>query len=208
MLKRILSSFFLAAMLIGALAGCSGPRFDQTTSKNDLLTEKYSLEQVETLKRDAEAGHRTFSKFKQEFAVQCARKTDQGYYVVLLLEDGENAYAFFNSENLLVRVLITSGFQTKSQFQSQVAEQMPMSEVLHLDQNSILLPVSAVSSTAHLVREGVFLINYTRIREGEILADPIVASIKFLDNESLAASEDPLIQSEIPYLLPMDKGNS
>ena len=87
------------------LIGCNNMKFNQTTNKNDLLTKKYSITQIEELQSTAKINNMTFSNFKRDFDVQCMRKTHQGYYVVLLLEDGGNAFAFFVSFFSLIAAL-------------------------------------------------------------------------------------------------------
>lgn len=180
-------------------------KFDQITNKNDLLTEKYSIIQIEELQRAAEASDMTFSNFKKEFNVQCMRKTHQGYYVVLLLEDGGNAFAFFNKKDTLNRVMVFDCFKSKIEFQNQVAEEMPKSEVLNLDSNTIIAPVSALEITVHIVQEGIFVLKYSRFRDGEIIEDPIVTSIQFIENESISTNDDPFIRDEIPFIFELDK---
>ena len=180
-------------------------RFNQETNKNDLLTEKYSIVQIEELKNAAESGNITFSKFKKDFNAQCIRKTHQGYYVVLLLEDGRNAFNFFNEENTLVRVMVSNGFKSKKEFQDQVVKQMTKSEVQKFDLNTILAPISAMEITAHIVQEGILIVKYSRFLDGEIIEDPIVASIEFVENESISMNEDPFIRDEVPFIFGFDK---
>lgn len=85
MMNRVLSGIIIVMCMV-TLIGCNNMKFNQTTNKNDLLTEKYPIIQIEELKSKTEAGNITFSDFKRDFDVQCMRKTHQGYYVVLLLE--------------------------------------------------------------------------------------------------------------------------
>ena len=154
MMNRVLSGIIIV-MCMATLIGCNDMKFNNLANKNDLLTEKYSIVQIQELKNTAESEHITFSKFKRDFDVQCVRKTHQGYYVVLLLEDGRNAFAFFNEENILTIVMVANGFKSKEEFYSQVFEQKSKSEVLNFDPNSILPSVSAVEITAHIVQEGI-----------------------------------------------------
>ena len=205
MMNRVLSGIIITAICMVTLVGCNNMKFDQITNKNDLLTEKYSIIQIEELQSAAEAGDMTFSNFKKEFNVQCMRKTHQGYYVVLLLEDGGNAFAFFNKKDTLNRVMVFDCFKSKIEFQNQVAEEMPKSEVLNLDSNTIIAPVSALEITAHIVQEGIFVLKYSRFRDGEIIEDPIVTSIQFIENESISTNDDPFIRDEIPFIFELDK---
>lgn len=205
MMNRVLSGIIIAAICMVTLVGCNNMKFDQITNKNDLLTEKYPIIQIEELQSAAEAGDMTFSNFKKEFNVQCMRKTHQGYYVVLLLEDGGNAFAFFDQKDTLIRVMVFDCFKSKIEFQNQVAEGMPKSEVLNLDSNTIIAPVSALEITVHIVQEGIFVLKYSRFRDGEIIEDPIVTSIQFIENESISTNDDPFIRDEIPFIFALDK---
>lgn len=205
MIKKMLNVVVVFTVLVLVLTGCNNMKFDQTTNKNNLLTEKYPISLIEELKNVADSGHMTFSKFKRDFNIQCVRKTHQGYYVVLLLEDDSNAFVFFNEEDTLIRIIISKGFKSKNEFQNQVIEQMPKSEVLSFDTNTIIAPVSAIDITAHIVQEGICIVKYSRSAGGEILADPIVMSVKFFDNESIATCEDPFIRNEIPFIFEVDK---
>lgn len=205
MMNRVLSGIIITAICMVTLVGCNNMKFDQITNKNDLLTEKYSIIQIEELQSAAEVGDMTFSNFKKEFNVQCMRKTHQGYYVVLLLEDGGNAFAFFNKKDTLNRVMVFDCFKSKIEFQNQVAEEMPKSEVLNLDSNTIIAPVSALEITVHIVQEGIFVLKYSRFRDGEIIEDPIVTSIQFIENESISTNDDPFIRDEIPFIFELDK---
>lgn len=180
-------------------------KFNQTINKNNLITEKYSIIQIEKLKSAAESGNMTFSNFKKIFEAQCVRKTHQGYYVVLLTEDGGNVFAFFNKENTLTRVMVFHGFKSKIEFQNQVVQQMPESEVLNFDSNTIFAPVSALEMTVHIVQEGVFIVKYARLEDGKIIKDPVVTSIQFVENESLSKNDDSFIRDEIPFIFEFDK---
>lgn len=138
---------------------------------------------------------------------KCVRKTHQGYYVVLLLEDGRNAFAFFNEENTLTIVMVANGFKSKEEFYSQVFEQKSKSEVLNFDPNSILSSVSAVEITAHIVQEGICIVKYSRFLDGELIEDPVVSSVEFIKNESISTNEDFFIRDEIPFIFEIDKVN-
>lgn len=205
MMNRVLSGIAIVVIFMVTLIGCNNMKFNQTTNKNDLLTEKYPIVQMEELKSAAEAGNMTFSKFKRDFDVQCVRKTHQGYYVVLLLEDDKNAFAFFNEKDTLIRVIVSNGFKSKIEFQNLIIEQTPKSEVLNFDTNTIIAPVSAIEITAHIVQEGIFIVKYSRFKDGEIIEDPIATSMEFIENGSIVTSEDPFIRDEIPFVFEIDK---
>ena len=203
-MKRALVGIVIAVCVIIS-TGCNTTKPNQEVDKKDWPTEKYPIVQIEELKSKAETGNISFSDFKRDFNVQCIRKTHQGYYVVLLVEEGGNAFVFFDKEDVLWLVLIYDGFKSKKEFQSQVVEQMPESEVLKFDSNAIMTPISAVELAIYIVQEGVFVIQYSRLTDGEMLEDPIVTSIRFLDNDSIQKSEDPFVRYVIPFIFEFDK---
>ncbi len=204
-MNKMCVGIVITVICMAVLMGCSSMKFDQITNKDDLLTEKYSITQIEELKNTVGIEEITFSKFKKEFEIECIRKTHQGYYVVLLMENGEYAFVFFDEENIVTRVLVSNGFKSKIDFQSHITEQMKESEVLKFDPNAILTPVSAKEITAHIVQEGVFIVEYSRFADGKMLEDPIVSSLKFIENDDVATSEDLLLKNEIPFVLEIDK---
>lgn len=207
MIHRILSGIIIIVMCMVTLMGCNDMKFNQVTNKNDLITKKYPIIQIEKLKNVVEVTDITFSNFKRDFNVECIRKTHQGYYVVLSLEDGGNAFVFFNKENTLTRVIISKCFKSKLEFQNQLDKQMYKSEVLNSDSNAIITPISALEITAHIVQEGIFVVKYSRFKDGKIIEDPILTSVQFIENESITTNEDPFIRDEIPFIFHFDKIN-
>lgn len=112
---------------------------------------------------------------------------------------------FFNEKNELVRVMVFDGFKSKTEFQNHVVEQMPKSDVLKFDSNSVIAPVSIQEMTAHIVKEGVFIVKYERFIDGTAIADPTVASVQFIENESLPTNDDLFVKNEIPFIFEIDK---
>jgi hydrogenase maturation factor len=192
-------------MCIVTLTGCSDVKFNQVTNKDELVTRKYSIAQIEALKSKMETGRITFSKFKRDFDVQCIRKTHQGYYVILLLDSGGSAFIFFDEKNALSHIMIVGEFKRKIEFQAKVVEQMTLSEVLEFDPNAVFAPVSSMTITVHIVQEGVYIIKYLRFSDGNLILDPTVDTIEFLENDVLSTNPDPFIRDSIPFIFELDK---
>lgn len=178
---------------------------EEVLDKNDFPMQKYKIDEIENLKSAAESGKMTFAEFEKSFLVQCVRKTYQGCYVVLLLEDESNVYAFFNNENILFKVMIAKEFKGKAEFLQHIVEGIPKSSVLDFDSNTIFLSAASGDITAHIVQEGVFIVRYLRFLDGKTVADPIVSSIEFIENEDMSMSEDPFIVNDIPFIFEFDK---
>ena len=125
----------LILILIVLLTGCNDIKYNNSENKIDIITKKYSTEQIEKLELTTGSEKVTFSEFKKNFDAQCIRKTHQGYYVILLLEGGENSFVFFNADNILTSVMTVDKFKTQNEFNIQALDGMTKSAVL----NSILM---------------------------------------------------------------------
>ncbi len=125
--------------------------------------------------------------------------------MVLLLEDGSNAFVFFDEENILYHIMVSNGFQSKEAFCALVMEQLPKNEVMNVDLNRISLPISALELTVHFVQEGICIVEYSQIEDGKLTDNPIVSSVDFISNESLLENEDPFIRLCVPFIFENDK---
>lgn len=200
MIRKI---FILLIILICTLTfiGCNDMNFNNSTSKNDLITKKYSISQIETFEKQMSTRKICFSEFKRTFSAECIRETSQGYYVVLSLDNNQTAFVFFDNENQLYHIIVTEKFKTKTEFQSQISQGMSESEILLIDSNTIYMPMSSIDMTAHIVQEGVFLLQYSR----ELGKEPIVNSVEFVENENLLTDQNISIGNLIPFILDLDK---
>ncbi len=187
------------------LAGCGGMKFENHRSKTELLTVSYPVEQVEILKNQMLTERIAFSKVKKQFEIQCMRGTYQGYYVILQLEESQNSFLFFNKANELINIMMISEFMRKADFEIQKMDQMTMSEMLRFDRNTILVPISAIDITIHIVQEGICIVKYSRFQDGKVRKEPVAISMDFIENENIPISEDPFIKDGIPFILEIDK---
>ena len=203
--KRLLTVLFVILVYVLIFTGCGRIKFNNSTEKDVLITKEYSTDQIAQLKKSVESGHVTFSEFKASFNVQCIRKTHQGYYAVLLQEDGKSAFVFINKNNQLINVIVVDKFKTKKEFQAQLSNLMTKEIMLTFDANTILLPVSSVDMTAHIVQEGIYIIKYSRFDDGKMMSDPVIENVEFVENENISNKDDTLIRDEIPFILEIDK---
>ena len=204
-MRKKFNIIIIILILIVSFTGCNDMKYNNSENKIDLITKKYSTEQIEKLELTTGSEKVTFSEFKKEFDAQCIRKTHQGYYVILLLESGENSFVFFNDDNILTSVMTVDKFKTQNEFNIQALDGMTKSAVLNFDPNTILIPVSSVEITAHIVQEGLYIIKYTRFLDGQSIEDPVVNSVEFIANENISASSDTLVKYEIPFIFEFDK---
>lgn len=205
MIKKVFIVITFVTICLITFTGCDNMKLNNSTNRYDLITETYSNEQIAKLKKSVESSKITFEEFKKIFNVQCVRETHQGYYAVLIQEDNKNVFVFINKERQIVSVMVVDEFKTKNDFYDQVFEGMTKSTMLLLDSNTILTPISSVEMTAHLVQEGIFIVKYSRFLDGELITDPIVSSVEFVENKDISTNDDVFIKEGIPFVLEIDK---
>ena len=139
--------------------------------------------------------------------VQCLRKTYQGYYAVLLQDDGKYAFVFMNKNGKLYEMLLIDEIKGKKEYSFIEQGKTTENEILSFDKNAILLPVSSSVSTVHIVHEGLLVITYTRFNEKtqRILDDPLVKSVVFYEDEDFPLKDNEMINKNVPYILAIDK---
>ena len=207
--KIIILLFFACAVLIfvRSFIGGMGVKYNNTERFENLVNIKYSSRKIKEIREAIERNDWNYMKFKSLFDIQCLRKTYQGYYVVLLQDDGRRAFVFMDEEMKLNEVLLIGNMKEKEEFSFIEPGRTTEDEIVSMDENAILLPVSSVTSTAHVVREGLLVITYNRLDEEKqmFLDDPLVNAVVFYANESFPLEDNEMINKNVPYILPIDR---
>lgn len=131
MKKTIIAVLLAAIILIGTTyfvyMNLGEILYDNSTPARELITETNSSAKFETwLIRCQNGGnHATLWEMLLTFKVECIRKTPQGYYVVMYLDNGSTSYTFFGS-NLEVSLekendLIAGDFLSLSEMEAALA---------------------------------------------------------------------------------------
>lgn len=217
MIKKFLTkkAFYIAAAVILAsavLCVCylrsRAPGYDNLTRKEDLITRQYAPETVERLAQKIEQQEKVrYFEVKRTFRLECVRKTYQGYYAVLQLTDGRNAFIFMDDQLIVSNVAIYDRFRTKEEFEQLIAEKQDTTwaDVLSFDPNEYGMPFSVVDEAAHIVQEGAIMIIYQR-KDGHP-----VDQIQFYSNSEIAAGKPReityFIKYGVPYVLEIDRVN-
>lgn len=221
MIKKFLTkkAFYIAAAVILAsavLCVCylrsRAPGYDNLTRKEDLITRQYAPEKVERLAQKIEQQEKVrYFEVKRTFRLECVRKTYQGYYAVLQLTDGRNAFIFMDDQLTVSNVAIYDRFRTKEEFEQLIAEKQDATwaDVRSFDPNEYGMPFSVVDEDAHIVQEGVIIVRYRR-EDGHP-----VDQIRFYTDSEIAASEvikhnysiTYSIKNRVPCVLEIDKAN-
>lgn len=210
MMKKVFYVIITASIL---LCACQldhrMPDYDNLVKKEDAITRQYPREMVDELTHKIEEEEKkvSYGKLRRMFRLECVRKTYQGYYAVLQLTDGSNAFIFMDDQLIVSNVAIYDRFRTKEEFEQLIAEKQDTTwaDVLSFDPNEYGMPFSVVDEAAHIVQEGAIMIIYQR-KDGHP-----VDQIQFYSNSEIAAGKPReityFIKYGVPYVLEIDRVN-
>lgn len=184
------------------------PDYDNLVKKEEVITQQYPPEKVDKLTQKMEQKEMRYAELRRMFRLECVRKTDQGYYAVLQLTDGSNAFIFLDDRLIVSRVAVYDRFRSKEEFERMLSEKPDATweDVLLFDPNEYSVPYSVVTEEAHIVQEGVIVVRYQREERYP------VDQIYFYSNSEVAAAElgeHPIytIKMRVPYVLEIDRVN-
>ena len=188
----------IVAFYLGFKGRTNIMKCDNVTDKQTLITELYSTTEINSIREAINAEGMSFEELVKKFRVQCLRETYQGYYVVLLSDDGSSNYVFIDDNMQVYKVMTFQHFLSNCDFDNLHT----LDEVIMLDTNHILLPTSAVAykTTLHIVQEGVLIIQYALDVSEE---NYIIHSSSLIDNEDIISNSELL--RNMPYILEIDK---
>ena len=212
MMKKV---FYVAAIIMLAFVFLCAyhlrykmPGYDNLTKKENMITRQYAPETVERLAQKIEQQEKVrYFEVKRTFRLECVRKTYQGYYAVLQLTDGRNAFIFMDDRLTVSKVAVYDCFRTKEEFEKFLSEKQDATraDVLSFDPNEYPMPFSVVSEEAHIVQEGVIIVRYRR-EDGHP-----VDQIFFYSNSEIAVGKPReityFIKYGVPYVLEIDRVN-
>lgn len=210
MMKKVFYVIITASILLCAChLDHRMPDYDNLVKKEDAITRQYPREMVDELTHKIEEEEKKvgYGKLRRMFRLECVRKTYQGYYAVLQLTDGRNAFIFMDDQLIVSNVAIYDRFRTKEEFEQLIAEKQDTTwaDVLSFDPNEYGMPFSVVDEAAHIVQEGAIMIIYQR-KDGHP-----VDQIQFYSNSEIAAGKPReityFIKGVVPYVLEIDRVN-
>lgn len=214
MMKKVFYVIITASILLSAChLDHRMPDYDNLVKKEDAITRQYPREMVDELTHKIEEEEKKvgYGKLRRMFRLECVRKTEQGYYAVLQLTDGSNAFIFMDDRLTVSKVAVYDCFRTKEEFEKFLSEKWDATwgDVLLFDSNEYGMPVSVVTSEAHIVQEGAIVVIYRR--EGERGEDWPVDHIRFYSDSEITAGEmgdwSYFIKYCVPHILEIDRVN-
>jgi len=205
-MKKIFLLIVAVAMCLLLFTGCSGEKisedgkikYNNRADMYSLITERYTYDDMKVLADAVKKGDISFETFMEQYNPQCIRKTQQGYYTVLLEEEGKKVFIFANEDLELYDALIVDRFMTKNELLQQVKKGKTTERELRskIDPAGIPQPISSFRVTAHIVKEGVVYIGCSNFSE-------LVATVVYYSNREWA--NDPRLNYYTPFILAKDK---
>lgn len=172
-------------------------KYDNDTPLSYTKNQQYTEQEMKKLEEDIFTGNITVRQFVRKYKPQCIRKTNQGYYAVLMQDNNLKCFIFWDNKNNIYNIYKTSGFVSHDMLQNSV--EIGKSNINDITRNGTdfcYYPISKMLLTGHICSDGVLIIEYD--------SNSVSNSIKFFSNEELDTSDDYLLQLT-PYILPLDK---
>lgn len=197
-------------IIIICFSGCLQKGDNTLKYDNDILADAaiskvYSEKDIEELKSKLKLETITYSEIESLFKVECIRKTFQGYYIVLKIDDGGYTFLFIDTELKLSKIISADNFYSKSDFDFVECSKTTASEISGFDSNTIYYPVSYLHISGHILSDGIIIIEYDRYKDDILLNDPIVKSVKYISNNDIERMTDDFYVRNTPFILDIDK---
>ncbi len=184
------------------MIGCKKQELKEGAAMNN----EYPLHQIESYKKKTESSTVSIEQLKRVFPKTVIRETHQGQYAVIRVKGGLKAFAFFDTEGLMTCFMIRSkDFISKDIFLDLIKDSKTIGEIMEVDKDAILLPLSAVDATAHIVLDGLVIIKYSRASGEPDKSDYAISDVIYIRNDEIPTSEDPVIRDLIPFIFSEDK---
>lgn len=174
---------------------------------NELVTYTYSTEELYKIQNEIRnQSNINLTEVVESKNIECIRNVENTRYVLLVSENGEKLFVFFDDKNIVKGFHFVEDFLKQNEFEDVQVGNTKLSEIIEMDNNYFISPFSALEATIHIVKEGVIIIRYNRMQGSTILQDPIVKNIEFYDNDEILKQREKNILIKVaPYILPIDK---
>lgn len=182
-------------------------KYDNEKKYSELTSQYYSAEELLSIHNQIINGDsiKLNEIFKKQ-DIKCARNIGDIRYLLLAAESGEKLFIYFDDEKVIKKSYLIKNILEQKDFENVQIGQTRLSEIIELDENIFDVPISSLEATVHLVKEGVIIITYNRLQDTTVIADPIVESTKFYENDDiLEQREQDILLKVAPYILPVDK---
>ena len=133
--------------------------FNNVDKIEEKITKKYSEKEIDALIEHIL--ELDFEQLNEQFELECVRKTFQGYYTVLLQDNGKKLFVFFDENLQTCNYCLVDKISCFDDFDFVVKDVTTKDQILNFDKNTIAVtPFSSDNTTKHLVEEGILVFVY------------------------------------------------
>lgn len=208
MAQRRIYIIIIASVIIACIVlfmRCDTMRYNNVEDKDNLIKTTYLSSEIDKMKQRVNGNGISYKELESIFNIECLRKTNHGYYVILKQDDGRDVFIFISQEHSVGNVLIIDSFKSKEEFESYVRIGTARSDIESFDSSAIVIPISAKDSVAYYVEEGLFILTYSRSISKEGTKGQVVEDIYFYSNEELSTNQDTCTRFVVPFILEKDR---
>lgn len=171
------------------------------TTNIECITKKYSKKEINNLILLMQKEHMCYEQIKQQFVIECIRETYQGYYIILMREDNAKLFVFFDGQLMVNNYCIIDDILSEKDFEFVELNVTSKEQIIQFDNNTIVIsPFSADTSSKHIVKEGVLVVNYK--------PNNLVSDVHLITHEQLSNENSNYNNDFIPYILCKDISNN
>lgn len=209
MKKKIIFLTIAFVLILFCLIKNGGKEMEYNNIKeySELATYSYSIDKLLDIQNEIINGENIrLTEIVENKNIECVRNIENSRYLLLISETGEKLFIFFDEKQVIKYTYFVNEFLEQSEFENVQKGNTRLSEIIKIDSNCFMSPVSTIEATVHIVKEGIIVVKYSRMQGTTILQDPIVESIEFCKNdEILKQREQDILIKVAPYILPIDK---
>lgn len=172
-------------------------KYNNDISLSQIKNQQYTEQKMEKLEKDIFAGNITVRQFIRRYKPQCIRKTNRGYYAVLMQDNNIMCFIFWDNKDNIYNIYKTAVFLPHNVLENSIEiGKSSLNDITKSDNDFFYYPISKMAITGHICSDGVLTVKYD--------SNKIVQSMEFYSNEEVESSSDYLLQLT-PYILPQDK---
>lgn len=154
-MKKLCFVIVTIAIFSAVLGGCSKYSYNNTTEKDELITEVYPESICEQISYQMCYGSLHFDDLKKMVKLECLRKTDTGSYAILKLDNQKYEYIIFDENNMCTSLYqFQEKFPTRAELEGFLKTSPSFKETFARFPNAMISPTSAFKLVFFPVQEG------------------------------------------------------
>lgn len=154
--------YFLILIITAMLCGCGNAPYNNTTSRNELITKVYPESVCKQIQYQVGVGGLHIDNLRKIVKIECLRKTETGSYVILKLDNQKFAYIRIDENDMCGSLYqFQDFFYTQAELEEILKNTTSFHEVQALSPNVMYGTVSCARIAVYPVQEGYVVAVFT-----------------------------------------------